>query len=232
VQSALPYVEYLAREVAGRVDVSGTQGKVKALSEVLPLLARMDNPVRRAAQVEMLASVFGIEDRLVLQELKEAVRDRRREVGGRAVTALASVRDGSDAETGLVRSLLDDAEVRAALLPEVAETDVASGRMLEIVRAVRRLQEAGAEVTYPRVAGEIGDAAREALTRIAAATHPPATLEGGRGCLRALRADRLQKEMKEITRRINTAGGGEFAELSLRKLDLKRQIEALGGVSV
>jgi hypothetical protein len=87
-------------------------------------------------------------------------------------------------------------------------------------------------VTYPRVASEIGDAAREALTRIAAAAHPPATLEGGRGCLRALRAEGLQKQMKEITRKIETAGGGEFAELSLRKLDLKRQIEALGGVSV
>ncbi|HZN03635.1 MAG TPA: DNA primase, partial [Candidatus Polarisedimenticolia bacterium] len=51
VNGALPYVEYLAREVAGRVDVSATQGKVKALNEVLPFLARMDNPVRRAAQV-------------------------------------------------------------------------------------------------------------------------------------------------------------------------------------
>jgi len=233
VAGALPYVEYLAREVAGRVDVSGTQGKVKALNEVLPFLARMDNPVRRAAQVEMLASVFGIEDRLVLQELKEAVRDRRREVGGRAVSALALKKDGSDAETGLVRSLLEDIEVRTALLAEVQEADdVTSGRVLEIVRAVRRLAEEGSEVTYPRVASEIGDAAREALTRIAAASHPPATLEGGRGCLRALRAERLQKQMKEITRRIETAGGGEFAELSLRKLDLKRQIEALGGVSV
>jgi DNA primase len=232
VQGALPYVEYLARDVAGRVDVSGTQGKVKALNEVLPFLARMDNPVRRAAQVEMLASVFGIEDRLVLQELKEAVRDRRREVGGRAVSALAWKKDGSEAEAGLVRSLLDDGAVRAALLPEVEEADVASGRVLEIVRAVRRLVEAGAEVTYPRVAAEVGDAAREALTRIAAATHPQTTLEGGRGCLRTLRAERLQKQMKEITRSIETAGGGDFAELSLRKLALKRQIEALGGVSV
>lgn len=232
VTGALPYVEYLAREVAGRVDVSATQGKVKALNEVLPFLARMDNPVRRAAQVEMLASVLGIEDRLVLQELKEAVRDRRKEVGGRAASALRAQKPGSVAEAVLVRALLDDPAVRAALLPEVEEADVTTPRVLEIVRAVRRLSDAGEDVTYPRVASEIGDAAREALTSIAAATHPPATVDGGRGCLRALRAERLRQETKELTKRIMKASGEEYSALALRKLALQKQIEALGGVSV
>jgi len=232
VNGALPYVEYLAREVAGRVDVSATQGKVKALNEVLPFLARMDNPVRRAAQVEMLASVLGIEDRLVLQELKEAVRDRRREVGGRAASALRAQKPGSEAEALLVRALLDDGAVRAALLPEVEEADLASSRLLEIVRAVRRLSDAGEDVTYPRVASEIGDAAREALTSIAATTPPPATVDGGRGCLRALRAERLRQETKELTKRIMKASGEEYSALALRKLALQKQIEALGGVSV
>ena len=75
---ALPYIEYLTREVAGRVDVAQTKGKIEALNEVLPFLARLDNPVQRAGHVEMLATVFGIEDRLVLQELATAVRERRK----------------------------------------------------------------------------------------------------------------------------------------------------------
>ena len=232
VNGALPYVEYLTREVAGRVDLGGAQGKVKALNEVLPFLARMDNPVRRAAQVEMLASVLGIEDRLVLQELKEAVRDRRKEVGGRAASALRAQKPGSESEAVLVRALLDDGAVRSALLPEVEDADLASTRVLEIVRAVRRLSDAGEDVTYPRVASEVGDAAREALQSIAAAAHPPATVEGGRGCLRTLRAERLRQETKELTKRIIKASGEEYSALALRKLALQKQIEALGGVSV
>ena len=231
VRRALPYVEYLAREVAGRVDVARSEGKVQALNEVLPFLVRMDHPVRRAAQVEMLASVFGIEDRIVLQELKDAVRDRRKEMGSRAAAQAVGRRGESEAESLLVRVIMDHAEVREVILPEVEETDLGSGRVKEIVRAVRRIAETGEEVTYPVVANEISAEARDALTRIAALPHPPASIEAGRGCLKTLRADALRREMQEIQRRLEGSSGADMDELSRRKLTLKRQIEALGGIS-
>jgi DNA primase len=232
LREALPYIEYLAREVAGRVDVGTTQGKVKALNEVLPFLARLDNPVRRAGHVEMLASVFGIEDRLVLQELKEAVRERRKDVGGRAAAALGSARrPESEAETGLVRALLDDGGVREALLTEVDEADLSSGRVKDIVRAVRRLAEKGEDVTYPRIGSEIGDDARDVLTWIAAMPHPPMTEEAGRGCLNTLRAARMARQMLDIQKTLESCTPAESDDLLRRKLALKKQIEALRGVS-
>jgi DNA primase len=232
LREALPYVEYLAREVAGRVDVGTTQGKVKALNEVLPFLARLDNPVRRAGHVEMLASVFGIEDRLVLQELKEAVRERRKDVGGRATAALgASRRPESEAEAGLVRALMDDGGVRAALLVEVDEADLSSARVKDIVRAVRRLTEKGDDVTYPRIGSELGDDARNVLTWIAAMSHPPMTEEAGRGCLNALRAARMARQMIDIQKTLESCTPAESDDLLRRKLALKKQIEALRGAT-
>ena len=62
LKEALPYFEYLTREVAGRRDLGSSEGKIGALNEVLPFLARIDNPVRRAGYVELIATVFGIED--------------------------------------------------------------------------------------------------------------------------------------------------------------------------
>src|SRR5258706_14775638 len=117
----------------------------------------MDNPVRRASHVEMLATVLDIEDKLVLQELKTAVRERRKDIGGRAASSLESRRPESEAEAGLVRALLDDAGVREALLPELEDTDLSSGWVREIVQAVRRLAASGGEVTYPRIGNEIGE---------------------------------------------------------------------------
>jgi len=232
LKEALPYIEYLAREVAGRVDVSRSQGKVQALNEVLPFLARLDNPVRRAGHVEMLASVFGIEDRLVLQELKEAVRERRKDVGSRATAALSSARrPESEAEAGLVRALMDDGGVRQALLPEVNEADLSSARVRDIVQAVRRLAERGDEVTYPRVGSEIGDDAKDVLTWIAAIPHPPMTEDAGRGCLNTLRAARITRQMTDIQRSLESCSPAEMDDLLRRKLALKKQIEALHGVS-
>jgi hypothetical protein len=100
------------------------------------------------------------------------------------------------------------------------------------VTAIRRLVENGHEVTYPRVGADVSDAAREILTRIAAAAYPPATLDEGRGCLNGLRAERLQRQMGEIQKRLE--GGGQAAEIDdllRRKVTLKRQIEALRGAS-
>ncbi|HKQ97217.1 MAG TPA: DNA primase [Candidatus Polarisedimenticolia bacterium] len=229
VRGALPYLEYLAREVAGRVDLGSARGKVQALNEVLPYLAHLDNPVRRAAHVEMLASVFSIEDRLVLQELKEAVRERRKDVGGRAVSALATRRPESEAEAGLVRALMDDVEVRRALLGEVDEADLGSPRVREIVRAVKELDGAGEEVTWPRVGAVIGDEARDALTFIAALPHPPVSEEAGRGCLSTLRATRITRQMTEVQRSLMSCSAEEQDDLLRRKLALKKQIEALRG---
>jgi DNA primase len=233
LKEALPYIEYLAREVAGRVDLSRAQGKVQALNEVLPFLARLDNPVLRSAQVEMLATVFGIEDRLVLQELKDAVRERKKAVGEAPRPGGPGTRRAeSEAESSLVRALLDDAEVRSALLPQIEEDDLPPGRVLEIIRVVRGLTEEGAEVTYPRVGERLGEEARDALTRIAALPHPGVTVESGRGCLDTLRAALFTRQMTDIQKQLEHSGNAvEINELLHRKLTLKRRIEALRGVS-
>ncbi|HXH28176.1 MAG TPA: DNA primase, partial [Candidatus Polarisedimenticolia bacterium] len=74
IGDATPYIEFLARDAAARIGVETPRGKIAALNEVLPFLARIDHPVRRAGHIEMLSTVLGIEDRIVLQELRDAVR--------------------------------------------------------------------------------------------------------------------------------------------------------------
>jgi DNA primase len=232
VGEAMPYIEFLARDAATRVDVGTTRGKVTALNEVLPFLARIDHPVRRAGHVEMLSTVLGIEDRIVLQELRDAVRDRRRTVGPQSAAAASGTRVIGESEARLVRALLDAAEMRATMLEEVEDDDVRPGPIDEIVRTVRRLAQEGVVVTYPRVGAEVSDGARDILTRIAASPQPPATLEEGRGCLRALRAERLQRQMGEIQKRLESGGGAaEVDDLLRRKVALKRRIEALRSAS-
>jgi DNA primase len=228
LKEALPYFEYLTREVAGRRDLGDSGGKIGALNEVLPFLARIDNPVRRAGYVELIASVFGIEDRLVLQELKEAVRQRRKAIGTRGEAALSAPRRISEAEARLVRSLLDSPEVRDALLGEIEEDDIATTGIVEIVRAVRRAVESGENVTYPHIGAEISDNARDILTRIAAISCPAPTEEDGRGCLTALRATRFQLQMSEIQKQLESGNAtAEIDDLLRRKLTLKKRIEAL-----
>jgi DNA primase len=226
LQAAAPYIEYLAREAAARRDIASPRGKVEALNEILPILARLDHPVRRAGYVEMIATVLGIEDGLVLQELREAVRGRKSHVAKAAPAAPGL--GVSEAEGGLVRALLDGPESRGAVLPGIESHDLEGSRIAEIVDAVRGLMVAGGDVTYPRVAALVGDAARGVLTRIAAESRPVATAGEARGCLFALRAAQIQRQMTQIQKRLETRGGGmEVDDLLRRKVELKRKMEAL-----
>src|SRR5262249_44336609 len=77
VREAATRLEYLAREAAQRVDLTGPAGKIQALNEVLPFVARIENAVERSEQVKLLSEVFRIQDGIVLQELKAAVQSRR-----------------------------------------------------------------------------------------------------------------------------------------------------------
>ncbi|MFQ5876713.1 MAG: DNA primase [Acidobacteriota bacterium] len=230
LREAKPYIEYLAREAASRIDLGSSRGKVDALNEVLPFLARLDNPVRRAGQVEMLACVLGIEDRLILQELKEAVHERRRRIDPGAVDYAA--RPVSEVESRLVRALMDSDTARESVLAELQDGDVEMCRVAEIVKGIRRLVEEGRDLTYPALGADISDPSRELLTRIAATPHPPASPEEGRACLLALRAARFRRQMGEIQKRLeSTDGAAETDELLRRKVALKRSIEALGDAS-
>jgi DNA primase len=228
LQSGLPYIEFLTRDSAGRHDLSGTRGKVAALNEVLPFLARLDNPVHRAGHVEMIATVLGIEDRLVLQELKDAVRDRRKGLQPRVLAGARGGLNVSAAESRLLHSVLDSEDVRRAVLDEMEDQDMESCRIAEVLKVVRELVVKGENVNYPRVASLVSDDARDIITRVAALPHPPATLEEGRACLMALRAARLQRQMGDIQKRLESVGKAEETDDLLRlKIELKRRIEAL-----
>ena len=164
----------------------------------------------------------------MLQELKEAVRQRRKAIGTRGAAALSAPKRVSEAEARLVRSLLDSSEVRDVLLAEIEEDDIAATGIVEIVRAVRRAVENGENVTYPHIGSEISDNARDILTRIAAISCPAPTEEDGRGCLTALRATRFQEQMSEIQKQLESGNAAaEIDDLLRRKLTLKKRIEAL-----
>ncbi|MBI1950218.1 MAG: DNA primase [Acidobacteria bacterium] len=226
--AAVPYIEFLTRDVAARQDLSGTRGKVAALNEVLPFLARLDNPVRRAGHVEMLGTVLGIEDRLVLQELKDAVRERRKGLQAATLHAARGSWIVSESESRLLRALMDARDVRRTILGEIEEGDLETSRIAEVVKAIRDLVVKDEDVTYPRVASLVSDQARDIITRAAALPHPPATLEEGRGCLMALRAARLERQMGDIQKRLESGGkAADVDDLLRRKVELKRRIEAL-----
>src|SRR5574341_1206381 len=144
------------------------------------------------------------------------------------MAASRSARTVSEAESRLLRSVMDSAEVRRVVLEEMEEEDLETSWIAEVLRAIRDLVVKGENVTYPRVASLVSEDAQDIITRVAAWPHPPATLEEGRGCLMALRAARFERQMGDVQKRLESVDkAGETDELLRKKVELKRRIEAL-----
>ncbi len=79
---APPVVDYTFDLVVSRLDVNKVEDKTQAMSQLLPLVAQIQHPVRQAHYVQKLARMVGLDEKKVYAELAPAAAPRpRREAG-------------------------------------------------------------------------------------------------------------------------------------------------------
>ena len=225
VQQAPGWLEYLMRrECAGR-DLSRTEDKVAAINALLPRIARLQSSVERASWAAMLADALGIEDELVLQELKSALRAARPAIRQRP----ADREPLREAEARLVATALRLGACRDRARAHLEPADLEGMRVERILEAILRREETGKEVDLPAVLESLeADEDRELLTWIAFREGPEVRADEADECIRALRRERLVRERRELQRAIErTADPGAVDALLLRKQQLGRQIDTL-----
>ena len=199
LDEAPEYVEFLIRREARGVDPNRIDGKVAAVNAVLPHLAKLESAVERGEWAARLADALHIENDLVMQELRAAVRSSQ--PGIRQPVAAAT--PPRAAEARLISLLLRSDEDRRRLIADEADlSDLERTQVLPIVRAIVELARNEAQVDYPTVLDALThDADRDLLTRIAFRDEPE---EGPTvdDCLSALRRQKLTREGKTLRRRI------------------------------
>jgi DNA primase len=225
VQQAPGWLEYLVHRECATRDLRRTEEKVAAVNALLPRIARLASPVERASWAEVLSDALRIEDDLVLQELKTALRAARPAIRQRP----AEREPLPEAQARLVRVLLHLGEARMTARGRLEAGDLAGTRVAPIVDAILRHGDEGKEVDLPTVLESLErDEDRDLLTWIAFREGPEISADEVEGCVRSLRRERLVKERRELQRAIErTADPAAVDALLLRKQQLGRQIDAL-----
>jgi DNA primase len=230
VRSAPEYLAFLIRREIRDRDVSRIDEQVAALNALLPHIARLEVAVERASWSARLADALGVDDELVLQELRKAVRDKADHVRQRA----PGRRPLREAEARLVTELLRSDEQRAAAAESLDPADLERTEVASIVNEILELEKAGTRVDYPTVLKALPDEDdRDLLTRIAFRDEPEdgPTVED---CLVAFRRQRLTRETRRERREIGAmlGSGSDVApnevDRRLRRLEeLARQRDGL-----
>jgi DNA primase len=200
VRQAPGYLDFLVqREVRGR-DLSRPEEKVATVNAILPKLARLESAVERAAWAGRLAGALAIDDDLVMQELRNALRTAKPGIRHRVGADDAT----KDVEARLVRLVLGSDEARRRAREVLGPSDLAETRVGTLVRTILDLDRAGLPVDGPLVVDALTDEAdRELLTRIAFRDEAPGGAEEVDGCLVTLRNTRLKKEHRAESRELD-----------------------------
>jgi DNA primase len=223
VRQAPGYLDFLVRrELRGR-DLARPEEKVAAINAILPKLARLESAVERTAWAGRLADALRIDDDLVMQELRSALKVAKPGIRHRVgADDLAS-----DVEARLVRLLLGSEDARRRAHEALAPTDLDETRVATIVRAILELDATGLPVDGPLVVDALTDAAdRELLTRIAFRDEAPGGADELDGCLETLRKTRLKKEHRDESRELTALSRDDQTERLIKLMKLGHQMDA------
>ena len=223
VRQAPGYLDFLVRrELHGR-DLTRPEEKVAVINAILPKLARLDNAVLRAGWAGRLAEALQLEDELVLQELRSALKAAKPGIRHRA----GAEEPGSALETRLVRLLLGSGEARAHAREVVQPSDLDDTRVARIVRTILDLDERGVPVDGPLVVDALEDEAdRALLTRIAFCDEAPGGAEEVDGCLVTLRKNKMKKQHRDESREIESLPRDDQTQRLMKLMKLGHDMDA------
>ncbi len=164
--SARPLVEYMVRRTIERHDLSSVEGQSQAVSDTLPILDRLTDPVRRSEYAHLVADLTGVSESSVRQALESRGRGQPVEVQVESPKRL-SARDKLERE--MLKLLVRDHDLFAAYAPRLTDEYL---RAATARKAIAALNAAHGDVTV--IAG--GDDEKLAAFVSSLAVEP---LEGG-----------------------------------------------------
>ena len=224
VREAPGYLEFLLRREARSRDLSRASEKVAAVNALLPKVSRLPSRIERATWAGRIADELRIEDDLVVQELRAALKGGRTQVRER-VQVEEPLRP---AEEMLVAGLLAASEPPGLEALGLEGQDLEGTRVARIVETILRLRsEGGAD--YPRVLDALEtEEDKRILTRIAFREGAEETGTDLLACVQVLKRDRLARERRDVQKEIEQAADPTALDaLLLRKQQLGRQIDGL-----
>jgi DNA primase len=236
--AALPYLEFILHRALQKYNLRNPKEKTEALEEVLPFIRLAPDRVQRSEYFEIALNSLRIHDSKLREEFRRAadgptgvVEVDLKRVAARAMSTPATV-----AEQRLLELLVNDRELRRAILPQLEEDDYETLPTAAVFRALAELESKGAAVDFASlseltaddpVASDIVPLLLMSEPERAEGEAPDDLLAEAESCLRALRTMRLDRRLKELAAEITEADrAGDDARrdrLIMEDLELKRR---------
>jgi DNA primase len=231
LEEAPSYIQWLIERAALSHDVSTPEGKAGYLNVLLPVLARIDSAVERAAWLPAIVERGRLDGRAAQEEL-------RRAIASRVVTAPARVTETTPAPSKariallpaerllLVQLLAGNADAANAL-STLVEADLEGLGSARILKAAQRLREEGRLPALATLDAVLDEGERRFVRELAVSATATASVQSALECVRALKEMALDRRLGEVQRRLERASSDDKLEALLQeKAELLREKRA------
>jgi DNA primase len=227
LRQSQPYLEYLLDRVAANHNLNTDEGRIRFLSEMLPVAARIPDVTMRDRFADRLAFKARVTDEVVRAEIRRAAVQKQPVLTRREMPSLGQV---TKAEMGLVWWLVHESSRALTALEALEPQDLEGLTTRPVLDLAQKLNEDRGFA--PSVLLErLNMAEARLVTAIASESEPPTlSIEF---CVRALRKARYERERALVQReieRLQSSGGAadlEVNALLARNGVLGRMIQAL-----
>jgi DNA primase len=228
LKQSKPYLEYLLDRVAAGHDLNTDEGRIRYVTEMVPIGGRIPDEVARERFADRLAQRTRIATEVIRAEIRKQKGEKRVTNPLRETLRLGQV---TKAEKGLIWLLIHDTGPALATLAALEEADLAGLASRSVLDLVRKLNEDSG--FSPSVLLErLNMAEAQLVTEIASEGEPP--VRDADSCGRIIRRLRYERERAAIQAevdRLQQLGaahhGDEINALLARKRSLAQQIESL-----
>ena len=242
---SIPHIQFVLEQALRERNLRVPAQKAEAVEEVLPFVRAVRHPIQRREYFDIVMDSLRVEEPALRQELWKTAGARASSgaAGGADVKqqfARARTAEMTVAERRLLELLVHDAELRAALLPHVVESDFEETASAAVYRALKSLDARGAAVDFTTLTEATeGDPAAADIVPLVL-LHEPERAEGeatdaflaeAESCLLTLRLMSYDRRLKELASEIAAADragdAGTRDCLIMEDLELKRLRTAL-----
>jgi DNA primase len=215
---APPYLDYLIGR-AKLMDRTTANGRIAALNFLMPYVQRLPNRLLRSEWATRIASELRVDEPVLREALRRAATERRREVKPKAELLGPSVKG---AERRLIHMLAEADGFREKLAQEIISSGLHRG--LETEKIFELLIAKAGERSDPATFAEaLDERDRRVLFEIFFESFSEHTWEEAESCLSVLRGRRVEQELAELQKQIESKPPTEeLRRIIARRLELQK----------
>ena len=216
--SARPLVEYMVRRTVERHDLGTIEGRSAAVADALPILERLNDPIRRSEYEGLLADLAGVSHASVAQSLA-------RDLSGKPAEVASTMKRGTARERleREVVKLIARGDLGPDLAATIDESDFSTPKQRALFAALRDAKWDSGTI----VGGEDGDLAAKVAALIVEPLEgepTPAYAEAVADRLRTFVLKAQSDEIRGKLQRMNPTTDADYDELFRRLVEIDGEL--------